>query len=132
MDELNFLNSGVHAKTAFSAFFMGGKRRLKSNSYRCKNEERYDYQVRMMIKKLTYLRFVVLLAVISQAAGDTLKVDFNGNNWGDVIIHTQDEFEAYNARNEAGSDFVPVDYSAFGTIVTVIPTWTTGAADAGR
>ena len=105
---------------------------MKSNSYRCKNEERYDYQVRMMIKKLTYLRFVVLLAVISQAAGDTLKVDFNGNNWGDVIIHTQDEFEAYNARNEAGSDFVPVDYSAFGTIVTVIPTWTTGAADAAK
>jgi hypothetical protein len=51
------------------------------------------------MKKLTYayVSIVILLAVMPQAAAESLKVDFNGNNWGDVIVQTQYGFEAYNA-----------------------------------
>jgi hypothetical protein len=82
------------------------------------------------MKKLIYVSIVILLAVMSQATADSLKVDFNGNNYGSVIVQTQAGFQAYNARNEVPADFVPVNYSAFGTTITVTPTWASGASAA--
>ena len=77
------------------------------------------------MRKLMYLLFVVLLGVILQAA-ESLKVDFNGNNWGEVIEDTMTGFEPYNARNEVLADFIPTDYTVFGTTVTITPTWAVG------
>ena len=78
--------------------------------------------------KFVWLLFGLLLVAFSPA--ETLKVDFNGNNWGSVILETQAGFEAYNARNEVASDFIPVAYNAFATTVTVAPTWAPGAENA--
>lgn len=82
------------------------------------------------IIKVFVAAIVILLAVISQATAESLKVDFNGNNNGSVILQTQADFQAYNARNEVLGDFVPVNYSAFGTTITVTPTWASGASAA--
>lgn len=78
--------------------------------------------------KNTFLLFLMLLVAPSQAA--SLSVDFNGNNWGSVIVETQTGFEAYNARNEVEADFVSRIYSAFGTTITVTPTWAPGVVEA--
>jgi hypothetical protein len=53
------------------------------------------------MKKITYMSMVIILAVISQAKGETLRVDFNGStgNGGATVVQTQSEYEAYNASN---------------------------------
>lgn len=75
---------------------------------------------------------VILLGMMPQAIADSLKVDFNGNDYGSVIAQTQAGFGAYNARNETSSDFIPVVYTAFGTAVTITPTWAAGTEAAAQ
>jgi hypothetical protein len=82
------------------------------------------------MKKPSYGSIIILLAVVFQSAADSLKVDFNGNNYGSVIVQTQADFQAYNARNEVPEDFVLFNYSAFNTTITVTPTWALGASAA--
>jgi hypothetical protein len=84
------------------------------------------------MKKITYMSMVIILAVISQAKGETLRVDFNGStgNGGATVVQTQSEYEAYNASNELISSFGARIYSAFGTTITVTPTWVAGATTA--
>jgi hypothetical protein len=67
---------------------------------------------------------VVVGAVLSPAAAQSLKVDFNGNSFGATIEQTQPGYHAYNAQNEVAGSFGPRSYSAFGTTITVTPTWT--------
>jgi hypothetical protein len=61
------------------------------------------------------------------AAGDSaaLKIDFSQN--GGAV---QAGYEAYFASHEAPATFTPQSYSAFGTRVTVTPSWAAGATAA--
>ena len=87
---------------------------------KCKYQSIVCYLMKHLI-----LSLVILFAAILQAA--SLQVDFNGNNWGDVVVDTQAGFKAYNACNEVDDDFVANDYTAFGTTVTVVPAWSEDA-----
>ncbi len=80
-----------------------------------------------MMREITFLLILITGIVISQASAESLKIDFNGNNWGEVIAETQSGFKPYNARNEVVEDFVSVEYVAFGTTVTITPSWTSRA-----
>ncbi|MCE5187446.1 MAG: carbohydrate-binding protein [Planctomycetaceae bacterium] len=82
------------------------------------------------MSKLACLFAVTLLVVMSPGAAHSLNVDFNGNSYGSVIEQTQSGFQVYNARNEVPGDFVARQYSAFGTTVTITPSWAAGATAA--
>jgi hypothetical protein len=86
------------------------------------------------MKKLTYVFSAIILAVILQAKGETLKVDFNGStsNGGATVVQTQGGYEAYNASNELASSFGSRTYSVFNTTVTVTPAWASGAVAAAQ
>ena len=77
------------------------------------------------MKKMTYLLFVVLLAAILHADG-TFKLDFDGNLWGTAGV-TEDGYESYVCSHENESTFTAQSYTAFGTTVTVEPSWADGA-----
>src|SRR5689334_4174213 len=62
----------------------------------------------------------VLIAMARfQVSAESLKVDFNGSS-GQTISG----FQAYTAQHEVAASFGPRSYSAFGTNITVTPTWT--------
>jgi hypothetical protein len=82
------------------------------------------------MRNFIFILFMMFLAAMTQVSAESLKIDFNGNNYGSVIVQTQAGFGAYNARNEVPADFVPVNYSAFGTTITVTPTWASQATAA--
>ena len=67
---------------------------------------------------------LIVLAALSRASAESLKVDFNGNSFGPTIEQTMSGYQPYNAQNEVASSFGSRSYSAFGTTVTVTPTWT--------
>ncbi|MGE4286544.1 MAG: glycoside hydrolase family 98 domain-containing protein, partial [Phycisphaerae bacterium] len=75
---------------------------------------------------------LLAFAIAGAASAESLKVDFNGNSWGAVIADTQSGFEPYNARNEVEADFIAADYVAFGTTVTVTPSWSDDAVAAAK
>ncbi len=90
-------------------------------------DKKYTFNTRgALMKKATFI-LLIILSYIPHVSAGSLRVDFNGNNWGEVVAETQSGFEAYNARNEVVDDFVPVGYEAFGTTITVTPTWASRA-----
>jgi hypothetical protein len=76
----------------------------------------------MQMTKLIYVFIVILLAVMPQTAGETLQVDFT--NTGGAV---QSGYQGYYATHEVASTFTAQSYLAFGTTVTVTPTWAAGA-----
>ncbi len=69
--------------------------------------------------KLHSLVGAIVLAAVFQASADSLKVDFNGSS-----AQTLAGYQAYTAQNEATNTFGSRTYSAFGTNITITPTWT--------
>ncbi|MBN1853134.1 MAG: PEP-CTERM sorting domain-containing protein [Pirellulales bacterium] len=65
---------------------------------------------------------LLLVAVATNAYADSLMIDFNSTTQ-DSGPHPQAGYQSYNAGHEVATDFVPVAYSAFGTTVTLTPTW---------
>jgi hypothetical protein len=59
------------------------------------------------------------MAVIFQASAESLKVDFSGSSG-----QAQAGFQTYSAQHEVAGSFGSRSYSAFGTNITVTPTWT--------
>jgi hypothetical protein len=57
-------------------------------------------------------------AMLSMAVAESLKVDFNGSS-----AQTMAGFQAYTAQNEVTNTFGSRTYSAFGTSITITPTW---------
>ncbi|HTL72405.1 MAG TPA: glycoside hydrolase family 98 domain-containing protein, partial [bacterium] len=68
---------------------------------------------------LQVLLIAIFLAPLSRASADSLKVDFNGSS-----AQTMSGYLAYSAQHEVSASFGPRNYSAFGTTITVTPTWT--------
>lgn len=62
---------------------------------------------------------VALLAAQFQLSAESLKVDFNGSS-----AQTMIGFQAYTAQHEVAGSFGARTYNAFGTNITVTPTWT--------
>ena len=62
---------------------------------------------------------VICLAALCGAYAESLKVDFNG-----ASAQTMSGYQAYTAQHEVAGSFGPRTYSAFGTNITVTPTWT--------
>ena len=70
-------------------------------------------------------RALVMLSVLLLVAGSasaSLMVDFNSTTQ-DGGPHNQAGWQAYDAGHEVPTDFVTAYYSAFGTTVSVTPTW---------
>ncbi len=57
--------------------------------------------------------------MLTMVVADSLKVDFNGSSG-----QTMAGYQAYTAQNEVTNTFGSRTYSAFGTNITVTPTWT--------
>ena len=62
---------------------------------------------------------LTVLAALSRASGESSEVDFNG-----ASAQTVSGFQAYTAQHEVAASFGSRSYSAFGTNITVTPTWT--------
>jgi hypothetical protein len=62
---------------------------------------------------------LLVVAALFRVSGASLKVDFNGSSG-----QTASGFQAYTAQHEVANSFGPRSYSAFGTNITVTPTWT--------
>ncbi len=61
----------------------------------------------------------LMLAAFVSVSAQSLKVDFNG-----ASAQTVAGFQAYTAQHEVAGTFGPRSFSAFGTNITVTPTWT--------
>lgn len=68
---------------------------------------------------LLELLIAISLAGASAAAAVSLKVDFNG-----ASAQTMSGYQAYTAQHEVAASFGSRTYAAFGTNITVTPTWT--------
>lgn len=64
------------------------------------------------------LSFLCLTALSSTVYAQALLIDFGSNE--DTV---ETNYQNYQAGHEVAADFVPVSYSAFGTSVTLTPTW---------
>ncbi len=71
---------------------------------------------------LTMLSGLVLVCLATSAGADPLLIDFNSTSQ-DNGPHPQTGYQSYDAGHEVADDFIPVGYSAFGTTVTLTPTW---------
>jgi hypothetical protein len=69
--------------------------------------------------KLQALSTAICLTALFQSSAESLKVDFNG-----ASAQTMSGYQAYTAQHEVAASFGPRIYSAFGTNITVTPTWT--------
>lgn len=79
------------------------------------------------MRKIMYLTFVALLAVMLPAAEpETFKLDFDAELWGTVGA-TEPGFESYVCVHETSASFTEQSYTAFGTTVSILPTWAAGA-----
>lgn len=70
------------------------------------------------LKQLAVLG-VALGAAWLPAAAEVLRVDFNG-----ASAQTMSGYQAYTAQHEVAASFGSRSYAAFGTTITVTPTWT--------
>jgi hypothetical protein len=75
----------------------------------------------MRLNLLTLLAFLnlVAMAAASRVSAESLKVDFNG-----ASAQTMSGYQAYTAQHEVAGTFGARSYSAFGTNITITPTWT--------
>jgi len=74
------------------------------------------------MKRLMGLLLLLGMGSSVAMAEESFKLDFT--NTGGLV---QDGWNAYYATHEVQSTFTAQSYSAFGTTVTVLPTWATGA-----
>lgn len=71
------------------------------------------------IFKIQSIVGALVLMVALRGPAESLKVDFNGSS-----AQTQAGYQAYTAQHEVAGSFGSRSYSAFGTNITVTPTWT--------
>ena len=81
----------------------------------CKNRKHSCLQV---------LLAALVLAVGLRASAESLKVDFNG-----ASAQTMSGYLAYTAQHEVVASFGARIFSAFGTNITITPTWASGATN---
>jgi hypothetical protein len=65
---------------------------------------------------------MVLVHMTAPAGAEPLKIDFNSISQ-DNGPHPQEGYQAYDAGHEVADDFVTREYAAFGTTVSLTPTW---------
>lgn len=69
--------------------------------------------------KMQAIISALFLMVALRVAAESLKVDFNGSS-----AQTMAGYQPYTAQHEVAGSFGSRSYSAFGTNITVTPTWT--------
>lgn len=77
------------------------------------------------MKKTMWYMVLCLFVGLGATQAQDLKIDFSQTN-GPV----EEGFEAYRADHEVAATFTAQDFTAFGTTVTILPTWASGAAPA--
>jgi hypothetical protein len=66
---------------------------------------------------------MVLVCMTAPAGAEPLKIDFNSTSQDNNGPHLQEGYQAYDAAHEVADDFVTREYAAFGTTVSLTPTW---------
>ncbi|MBN2132448.1 MAG: hypothetical protein JW741_23300, partial [Sedimentisphaerales bacterium] len=77
------------------------------------------------MKKATWCAVLCLVIGLGAAQAQDLKIDFGQTN-----TPVQEGYQAYRADHEVAATFTAQSFAAFGTTVTILPTWATGAAAA--